>query len=99
MWKGTPPHVLPWGIPRSYREAAHVESQLDDDRDAMQLSPRQRQVLQLLAEGRSMRETAKILDITPRTVAFHKYRMMKQLRLKNSVELIKFAIKEGIASL
>jgi len=76
-----------------------VESQFDDDRDAMQLSPRQRQVLQLLAEGRSMRETAKILDITPRTVAFHKYRMMKQLRLKTSVELIKFAIKEGIASL
>ncbi len=46
-----------------------------------------------------MRETAKILDITPRTVAFHKYRMMKQLRLKTSVELIKFAIKEGIAPL
>ena len=99
MWNGSPPHVLPWGIPRGYREVVHVESQLDDDRDAMQLSPRQRQVLQLLAEGRSMRETAKILDITPRTVAFHKYRMMKQLRLKTSVELIKFAIKEGIASL
>ena len=76
-----------------------MESQLDDDRDAMQLSARQRQVRQLLAEGRSMRETAKILDITPRTIAFHKYRMMKQLRLKTSVELIKFAIKEGIASL
>ena len=57
MWKGIPSHVLPWGIPWGYREAAHVESQLDDDRDAMQLSPRQRQVLQLLAEGRSMRET------------------------------------------
>lgn len=99
MWKGIPSHVHPWGIPWGYREAAHVESQFDDDRDAMQLSPRQRQVLQLLAEGRSMRETAKILDITPRTVAFHKYRMMKQLRLKTSVELIKFAIKEGIASL
>jgi DNA-binding CsgD family transcriptional regulator len=59
----------------------------------------QREVRHFLAEGLSMKETAKILDITPRTVAFHKYRMMKQLRLKTSVELIEFAIKEGIASL
>ena len=80
-------------------EDAHVESQLDDDRDTLQLTFRQREVLRLLAEGRSMKETAKILDITPRTVAFHKYRMMKQLNLKTSVELIKFAIKEGIAPL
>ena len=76
-----------------------MESQLDDDRDAPQLTSRQREVLQLLAEGRSMKETAKILDITPRTIAFHKYRMMKQLRLKTSVELIKFTIREGLVPL
>ncbi len=76
-----------------------MESQLDDDQDAPQLTPRQREVLQLLAEGRSMKETATILDVSPRTVAFHKYRMMKQLRLKTNVELIKFAIREGIVPL
>ena len=67
-----------------------------DDRDAPQLTPRQREVLQLLAEGRSMKEAAKILDVTPRTVAFHKYRMMKQLHLKTNADLIQFAIREGM---
>ncbi len=68
----------------------------DDDRDAPQLTPRQREVLQLLAEGRSMKEAAKILDVTPRTVAFHKYRMMEQLHLKTNADLIQLAIREGM---
>ena len=67
-----------------------------DDRDAPQLTHRQREVLQLLAEGRSMKEAAKILKITPRTVAFHKYRLMDQLHLKTNADLIQFAIKEGM---
>jgi DNA-binding NarL/FixJ family response regulator len=67
-----------------------------DDRDAPQLTPRQREVLQLLAEGRSMKEAAKILKVTPRTVAFHKYRMMEQLHLKTNADLIQFAIREGM---
>lgn len=61
-----------------------------------QLTSRQREVLQLLAEGKSMKEVAAILDLTPRTVAFHKYRMMEQLRLKTSAELVKFAVREGV---
>ena len=44
---------------------------------AHELTPRQREVLQLLAEGRSMKEVASMLNLTPRTVAFHKYRMME----------------------
>ncbi len=60
------------------------------------LTTRQRQVLQLLAEGRSMKETAVILQITPRTVAFHKYRTMEEFDIKNNAELIRFAIREGI---
>ena len=67
-----------------------------DDRDAPQLTHRQREVLQLLAEGRSMKEAAKILKVTPRTVAFHKYRMMEQLHLKTNADLIQFAIREGM---
>ena len=63
-----------------------------------ELTVRQREVLQLLAEGRSMKEAAAILDLTPRTVAFHKYRMMEQLRLKTSAELVQFAVREGIVA-
>ena len=52
-----------------------------------ELTPRQREVLQLLAEGRSMKEVASVLNLTPRTVAFHKYRMMEQLKVKSTAEL------------
>ncbi len=70
-----------------------------DNRDSPQLTSRQREVLQLLVEGHSMKETAKILDVTPRTVAFHKYRMMERLHLKTNADLIRFAIREGIVSI
>lgn len=63
-----------------------------------ELTTRQREVLQLLAEGRSMKEAAAILSVTPRTVAFHKYRMMEQLRLKTSAELVQYAVKHGIVA-
>ena len=62
------------------------------------LTARQREVLQLLAEGKSMKEVAAILELTPRTVAFHKYRMMDQLRLKTSAELVKFAVQQGVVA-
>jgi DNA-binding NarL/FixJ family response regulator len=57
---------------------------------------RQREVVQLLAEGKSMKEAAGVLAITPRTVAFHKYRVMQDLGLKTNAELIRFAIKNRI---
>jgi len=60
------------------------------------LSLRQKEVLQLLAEGRLMKEVAAILNVTPRTVAFHKYAMMEQLNLKTGAELIQYAIKNSI---
>jgi DNA-binding NarL/FixJ family response regulator len=63
-----------------------------------ELSSRQREVLQLLAEGRTMKEIAAILKITPRTVAFHKYSMMQELGIKSSAELVRFAIKQRIVS-
>jgi DNA-binding NarL/FixJ family response regulator len=66
---------------------------------ARELSPRQREVLQLLAEGRTMKEIGAILKITPRTVAFHKYGMMDMLGIKSSAELVQFAIKKRIVSL
>ena len=60
------------------------------------LTARQREVIQLLAEGKSMKEAADFLKVTPRTVAFHKYRVMEELGLKTSADLIQFAIKNRI---
>ncbi len=60
------------------------------------LTPRQREVVQLLAEGKSMKEVASVLHVTPRTVAFHKYRVMEELNLKTTADLIQFAIKSRI---
>src|SRR4051794_19739345 len=60
------------------------------------LTPRQREVLQLLAEGHSMKDVANVLSLTPRTVAFHKYRIMEQLHLKSTAELVQYAVKHHI---
>jgi DNA-binding NarL/FixJ family response regulator len=65
---------------------------------AKELTPRQRQVLQLLAEGRSMKEAASVLDIAVRTIAFHKYRIMEDFGLKTNADLVRFAIREHIIS-
>jgi len=62
------------------------------------LTDRQTEVLQLLAEGRSMKEVAVVLDLTPRTVAFHKYRIMEVIGAKSNAELIQFAFKNHIAA-
>jgi DNA-binding NarL/FixJ family response regulator len=62
----------------------------------LQLTSRQREVLQLLAEGRSMKEAAAILHLSARTIAFHKYRMMEHLQLHSTAGLIQFAVREGL---
>ena len=75
------------------------ESFIRDPRGAKRdksLTPRQREVVQLLAEGKPMKVVADILRITPRTVAFHKYRVMQYLGLRTSAELVQFAIKNRI---
>jgi DNA-binding NarL/FixJ family response regulator len=56
------------------------------------LTQRQKEVLQLLTEGRSMKEAAFILHVSPRTVAFHKYTMMEHLHIKTSAELIQYGM-------
>jgi len=62
------------------------------------LSSRQREVLQLLAEGKSMKEIAYILNLKPGTVAFHKYRIMETIDAKSNAELIEYAIKTSALS-
>ncbi len=64
----------------------------------LKLTPRQREVLQLVTEGRSAREIGTLLKISPRTVEYHKYRLMEDLGLRTNAELIQFAIKHGLAS-
>jgi DNA-binding NarL/FixJ family response regulator len=68
----------------------------DETAPGNELTPRQREVLQLLAEGRTMKEVASLLSLTPRTVAFHKYRIMEQLKIKSSAELVQYAVKHHI---
>lgn len=63
------------------------------------LSERQREVLQLLAEGKTAKKVARTLCISPRTVEFHKYRIMEELGLSSSAELIQYSIKHGVISL
>jgi DNA-binding NarL/FixJ family response regulator len=60
------------------------------------LTPRQREVLQLLAEGKSMKEAADVLKITTRTIAFHKYTMMHQLGVSRNSELVLYAAQSGL---
>ena len=62
------------------------------------LTLRQREVLQLLAEGRSMKEAADRLGVTPRTIAFHKYSMMEQLSLRTTAELVQHAVALGLVA-
>ena len=60
------------------------------------LTARQREVLQLLAEGRSMKEAGQALGLTARTIAFHKYRLMESLGLLNTSELVRYAVRHRI---
>jgi DNA-binding NarL/FixJ family response regulator len=69
-----------------------------EDEEAQQLTQRQREILQLLVEGNSAKEIANLLNISPRTVEFHKYNMMSKLNLKSLSALIQYAIKHGFAS-
>jgi DNA-binding NarL/FixJ family response regulator len=75
-----------------------VESLLftDEPQPADALTPRQRQILQLVAEGRSMKQIAATLNITARTVAFHKYRLMASLNVKSTAELVQYAVRHHI---
>jgi DNA-binding NarL/FixJ family response regulator len=61
-----------------------------------ELTVRQREILQLVAEGKSAKQAAAILNLSPRTVEFHKYRIMQQLGLETTAQLTQFAIKHKI---
>lgn len=79
---------------RTYQEGVSPEKDF-----LKKMSPRQREILQLLAEGKSAKEIASILNISTRTVEFHKYKMMEHLNIKTGAELVQYAIKHGLISI
>jgi DNA-binding NarL/FixJ family response regulator len=79
---------------RAYESGSQNQIKIDT---VLKLSSRQREVLQLLAEGHSAKEIASILNISAKTVEYHKYRMMDDLGAKTTADLIRFAVKQGIA--
>jgi DNA-binding NarL/FixJ family response regulator len=79
---------------RTYQSGSQPGTETDG---SPRLSSRQREVLQLLAEGHSAKGIATILNISAKTVEYHKYRMMEDLGAKTTAELIRFAVKRGIA--
>lgn len=78
---------------QSYENGAHGQAET-----VLSLTPRQREVLQLLAEGHSVKEIASILNVSIKTVEYHKYRMMEDLGIKTLAELVRYAVKQGITS-
>ena len=82
------------------RIAKELENVPHTRRDPIRkLTARQREVLQLLAEGKSAKAVADILCISPRTVEFHKYRIMEELGMSSSAELVQYSIKQGIITI
>ena len=69
-----------------------------EDSSACALTGRERQVLQLLADGQSAKESARLLHLSPKTVEWHRARIMSRLGLQNTAELVKYAIGEGLTS-
>ena len=77
----------------------HYEEQSSGNTEKLPvLSHREREVLRLLAEGHSAKEIASILDVSVKTVEYHKYRMMESLGIKTLAELIRYAVKKGISA-
>ena len=75
-----------------------VRSEGKDQNDPLNLTNREREVLQLLAEGRSYKEMAQLLKISPRTVEFHKENLMVKTGLRTTAELARYAARHGVVT-
>ncbi|MBV9678616.1 MAG: response regulator transcription factor [Acidobacteriaceae bacterium] len=73
----------------------HMEPDQNPTRLFSALTPRQREVLQLVAEGKSAKQIAEMLYISVKTVEFHKKHLMDELRVQNSAELVRYAVEQG----
>jgi len=84
-------YVTPKLRPRDWAVRDELASDLNKE-----LTDRQREVLQLLAEGRTMKEVAHVLNMSRKTVMFHKYRIMKTFNLKTNADILRLAIKNNL---
>jgi DNA-binding NarL/FixJ family response regulator len=73
-----------------------MESHADQKKRGAELTSRQKEILQLIAEGKSPKEIAAILNVSPRTVEFHKYRIMEATGVRTIAELTRYAVNHGI---
>ncbi len=73
-----------------------MESRTGQKKQAAELTPRQKEILQLIAEGKSPKEIAVVLNVSPRTVEFHKYRIMEATGVRTIAELTRYAVNHGI---
>ncbi|HVB55356.1 MAG TPA: response regulator transcription factor [Candidatus Acidoferrales bacterium] len=73
-----------------------MENRTDQKKQAAELTPRQKEILQLIAEGKSPKEIAVVLNVSPRTVEFHKYRIMETTGVRTIAELTRYAVNHGI---
>ena len=106
--KHSAPAELLEAIEKALQGRKHISPRIAEELDKSapsrkdpirKLSPRQREVLQLLCEGNSAKQVADILGISARTVEFHKYRIMAELGVQSSAELVQYAIKLGIITI
>ena len=88
---------LSQGISRDVIDSLHWQRNELVNADE-RLTDRQREVLQLLAEGKSMKEIGSVLRVSTRTVAYHKYRIMEILGTRNNSELVKYAVRNKIVA-
>lgn len=84
--------------PRIANEVLQRLMENPEDDDALDLTPRERQVLQLIAEGHSSKEAAALLDVAPRTIEFHKRNVMEKTGLRSTAELARLAAKLGLVA-
>jgi len=91
-------HGKPYITPK-LRAEDWVERNTRARQFSTKMTSRQKEIVQLLGEGRSMKEIADLLDLSEKTVEFHKHHVMKAFNLQNNADLVLFALKQGLISL
>jgi len=91
-------HYLTPSITKPVLESTvHPERVPPINRSVSRLTPRRREVLQLIGEGKGTKEIATLLNVSVKTIEFHKTRLMEELDIHTTVELMRFAIMQGLA--
>jgi DNA-binding NarL/FixJ family response regulator len=91
-------HGKPYITPK-LRAEDWVETKTRARQFSTEMTPRQREVVQLYGEGRSMKEIAGLLDLSEKTVEFHKRQIMQAFNLRSNADLVLFSLKRGLISL